>query len=96
MIGATPMTISVILEVSPSPMTMNRIGSSASGGTIEKAARTARAGPHIGEHADDHAEDERDHRGDAERREQAAEARQRVGPEQVLAGTRVGDEGHAG
>ena len=39
MIGATPMTISVILEVSPSPSTMNRIGSSASGGTIETTAK---------------------------------------------------------
>ena len=38
MVGATPMTMSAILEASPSPMTMKRIGSSASGGTIEMAA----------------------------------------------------------
>ncbi len=38
MIGVTPMAMSAILEASPSPMTMKRIGSSASGGTIETAA----------------------------------------------------------
>jgi hypothetical protein len=37
-VGATPMAIRVIFEVSPSPMTMNRTGSSASGGTIEMTA----------------------------------------------------------
>ena len=38
------MTISVIFEASPSPMTMNRMGSSASGGTIDS---TATNGPNI-------------------------------------------------
>src|SRR5437762_1306675 len=33
--GSVPMTINAILEVSPSPMTMKRIGSNASGGTID-------------------------------------------------------------
>ena len=34
-----PMAISAILDASPRPMTMNRIGSNASGGTIETAPR---------------------------------------------------------
>ena len=38
------MTISVIFDASPSPMTMNRIGSSASGGTIDS---TATNGPNV-------------------------------------------------
>ena len=39
-----PMTISVIFEASPRPMTMKRIGSSASGGTID---RTETTGPSV-------------------------------------------------
>lgn len=36
--GVMPMTISTTFEVSPSPKTMNRIGRSASGGTMEITA----------------------------------------------------------
>ena len=39
-----PMTMSVILDASPRPMMMNRIGSSASGGTIDS---TATMGPNV-------------------------------------------------
>ncbi|MNU00050.1 hypothetical protein D3C72_2430730 [compost metagenome] len=38
MAGATPMTIRVILAVSPRPSTMKRMGNSASGGTMEMVA----------------------------------------------------------
>ena len=36
--GVMPKTISTTLETSPSPNTMNRIGSSAIGGIIDSAA----------------------------------------------------------
>ena len=42
-----------------------------------------------------HAEDQRDHGRDAEAGEQADQARAGIGPEQVFAGARIRQEGHA-
>ena len=71
--GAMPITISTIFAVSPSPNTMNRIGSTASGGIID---RTAMKGDskhaQIRQQADGQPEDEADQRCERQSRGRAA------------------------